>query len=160
MQDFFGFGALIATALGIVLATDAATTPASNYPKSVSPPSLSQVLAAAEKHGLNSILEASLDDSVWEVEGFREDKVVELHLDPRTLELLGEHSDSPRQKLPLDTLSARIVAESLEKAGYSPVTEIEWDRNVWEAEALHNHNPRQLRIHPTTAKILSDRFDD
>lgn len=51
------------------------------------------------------------------------------------------------------------IAAILEEAGYMPVTEISYDDHYWEAEAYKNGEKRDLKLDPTSGKIISDKKD-
>ncbi|WP_437202809.1 PepSY domain-containing protein [Planctomicrobium sp. SH664] len=119
---------------------------------------LSEVLTSLEQQGL-LVVEASFDDGVWEVEGIRSDRGVEVHVDPRTLRVIREHADSQDSRPGVGSLKASEIVKLLEDAGYSPVTELEWNSGEWEAEARRNLSRRNLRVAAETGKILSDHPD-
>ena len=121
---------------------------------------LSEVLVAVEKAGLSPIVEASFDDGVWEVEGFRGKTPYEAHFDPKSLALLHEHADSPRERPAADSLSAVEVVKRLESAGYGPVLGIDYEGTDWEAEAMHGGRERELHVDLRTGEVLTDRADD
>ncbi|MBX3635115.1 MAG: PepSY domain-containing protein [Rubrivivax sp.] len=52
-----------------------------------------------------------------------------------------------------------IVLE-LERLGYGPIVEIEFDDGRWEVEAYKDGRKRQLKVDPVDGRILSDRPDD
>lgn len=55
-------------------------------------------------------------------------------------------------------LSAIVLA--LEKQGYSPIVEIEFDDGRWEVEAYKDGKKRKLKVDPVSGRIMSDRPDD
>lgn len=143
--------AILAMVGGIVLAAD--YLPAKALP-------LSTILTSLEQGGLTSIVEASFDDGVWEVEGFRNNQAVEVHVDPLTGKVLREHPDHITSKPTPQAKSAAAIVKQLEQAGYAPVLEIEWERDGWEVEAVNSQGKRKLHVAAETGKILSDRLDD
>jgi uncharacterized membrane protein YkoI len=54
---------------------------------------LSEVLAALEKAGHSKFDEASFERRYWEVETHRDDTKFELHVDPKTAEVIAERID-------------------------------------------------------------------
>jgi hypothetical protein len=126
-------------------------------PKNTQP--LSKVLTALEKQGLSPIVEASFDDGVWEVEGYRGDKPVEVHVDPGSLSIISEHPDSTHERPALNALAASAIVQQLEEQHYRPILEIDWDHADWEVEALRDGRERDLRV-SATGEITSDRADD
>ncbi|NQX87214.1 MAG: PepSY domain-containing protein [Halioglobus sp.] len=58
----------------------------------------------------------------------------------------------PQNSLPLSK-----VVTALEKKGFTPITEISMDDNVWQVEAFISGDERALTVDPTTAEILSDQ---
>ena len=52
------------------------------------------------------------------------------------------------------------LAKMIEEQGYSPITEISFDRGQLEVEAYKGTNKRELKVDPKSGKILSDRRDD
>lgn len=151
MQSIMGKTmALLALAGGLALAAD--QLPARSLP-------LSKVLAAVEQAGLTSIVEANFDDGVWEVEGFRGDRAVEVHVDPLTGKLVHEHPDQIVLKPGPQAKSALQIATQLEGLGYVPV-ELEWEGDHWKAEAFHSQVKKKLHLAADSGKVLSERLDD
>jgi len=120
---------------------------------------LSKVLATLEKEGLSPIVEASFDDGVWEVEGYRGDKPVEVHVDPKSLSIVSEHPESIQERPLKNSQPASAIARQLEQRRYEPILEIDWDHVDWEVEAMHEGRERDLRV-SVTGEITSDRADD
>ncbi|MBX3638475.1 MAG: PepSY domain-containing protein [Rubrivivax sp.] len=56
-------------------------------------------------------------------------------------------------------LLSAIVLE-LERQGYGPIVEIEFDDGRWEVEAYKDGRKRKLKVDPVDGRILSDRPDD
>ena len=52
------------------------------------------------------------------------------------------------------------LAKMIEEQGYSPITEISFDRGQLEVEAYKGTKKRELKVDPKSGKILSDRRDD
>ena len=52
------------------------------------------------------------------------------------------------------------IINILEAQGYSPITEISMDDEVWEVEAYKNNEERELKVNPVTGQIVSDHKDD
>jgi hypothetical protein len=127
---------LLCLASGFVLAGE--------YPDQDAKP-LSEVLAAAESRGINDISEVSFDDGVWEIEGYREGKAVEVHLHPYFLSVLAEHPEEPPSR-PHHSLRASEIAQRLEKAGYIPISELEWKHTHWTAECLTPQGEREVTV--------------
>lgn len=65
-------------------------------------------------------------------------------------------SDKP----PKDSKPVSEIAASLEKQGYKPIEEIKFDDGKWEVEAYKNDQKRELKVDPTSGKIISDHSDD
>ena len=127
-------------------------------PEGVAP--LSKVLETVQGQGLSPIVEASFDDGVWEIEGFRSGRPVEAHVDPKSLAIVMERSDSPKERPSKDSLTAAKIVQMLEQKQYGPVEEIDWDHGTWEVEAVRNCVERELRIAPATGQVTSDSADD
>ena len=121
---------------------------------------LSEVLVTLDKGGLRSVTEVSFDDGVWEVEGIRDGRPVELHIDPLTCKIINERADEAHPVIPGEGKSLIEICKAVEDAGYSPVTEAEYEPTGWEIETLHNGAARQLVVDGRTGKILSDQPDD
>ena len=121
---------------------------------------LSEVLIALDAGGLKSVTEVSFDDGDWEVEGMREGKSVELHVDPLTSKVLSERADEIHASLPNDGMSLSAICKQIEAAGYGPITDADLEPAGWEIETLRNGTERQLMIDSRTGKILSDQPDD
>ncbi|QDU14142.1 hypothetical protein CA11_19460 [Gimesia maris] len=110
--------------------------------------------------GLTPIVEAAFDDGVWEIETFRKNKPIEVHVNPQTLAIISEHPDFHHQKLSIKDLAASQIARQIEQAGYQPILEMDYEHGQWEVETLHAGSERELTIEASTGKILSDRADD
>lgn len=121
---------------------------------------LSEVLKAAEDRGVAQITEATLDDGIWEIEGRRDQRPVELKLHPVTLAVIDEHPDLQSVDLPAEGLTAREIALAIEKAGYGLVVEVDREGQDWEVEAYRQSLRRKLHVSPVDGRILSDRADD
>lgn len=136
---------------GVALAAD--LLPANALP-------LSTILTTLEQQGLSPIVEANFDDGVWEIEGFRGDRPVELHVDPLTGKSFGEHPDRIDSRPPATAKAASAIAKAIEGAGYSSILELEWEHDHWDVEAISANGHRKLRVAADTGKVLSDRADD
>lgn len=60
---------------------------------------------------------------------------------------------------PADAKPLSEIVKSIEDQGYSPVTEVEMEKGIWEIEAYKDNQERDLRVDPITAEIISDRPD-
>ncbi|WP_437229650.1 PepSY domain-containing protein [Planctomicrobium sp. SH661] len=149
-----GFGTVLALMGAVTTAGMAAEMlPAKSLP-------LSKVLATLEQQGLTSIVEADFDNGIWEIEGMRGDRPVELHVDPLTGKSHGEHPDRIDSFPPAGLKSAAAIAKSIEAAGYAAILELDWEHDHWEAEAISAAGHRKLHVAPDTGKVISDRADD
>lgn len=145
---------------GIVLAAAMASVGLGvDVPASGAKP-LSEILGTLDKGGLRSVTEVSFDNGVWEVEGIRDGRPVELHIDPLTSQIINERADEAHPAIPGDGKSLIAICQAVEEAGYSPVTEAEYEPAGWEIETLHKGTPRQLVVDLRTGKIVSDQPDD
>lgn len=149
---------LILLGLPIVVLFAGMTFGAGRPPEKAKP--LSEVLIEIEKKGVSPICDVSFDDGSWEIEGYRAGQPVELHVHPIYLSITAEHPEDPQDRPTTGALSAREIAGRLEKAGYSPILELEWDHVQWEAEAVGPQGLQELTIAPTTGEIIASRFDD
>jgi len=51
------------------------------------------------------------------------------------------------------------IITALEDQGYSPITEISFDDNVWEVDTYKGEQARELKVDPTTGEIVEDEED-
>jgi uncharacterized membrane protein YkoI len=152
MMNMFHTGLVLAAAMtSIGLGADVP-------PQAAKP--LSEVLIALESGGLKSVTEISFDDGSWEVEGLRDGKPVELHVDPLTSKILSERADEMHPGFPSDGKSLPEICKQIEAAGYGPITDIDLEPAGWEIETMRNGAQRQLVVDLRTGKILSDQADD
>jgi hypothetical protein len=151
MRAILGMGSVLSLVTGLAVA--------GGLPPQDAKP-LSEVLAAVETHGISAISDVSFDDGVWEIEGYRGQQPVELHVHPQSLAIISEHPDEPHERPSAGGLSAAAVAKHLEQAGYGPILDLEWDHTQWDAEAMNQNGRRDLKISPQTGKVLSDRAED
>lgn len=64
-------------------------------------------------------------------------------------------SDMP----PKNSKPVSEIAASLEKQGYTPIEEIEFDNGKWEVEAYKNGQKCELKVDPISGKIISNHPD-
>lgn len=64
------------------------------------------------------------------------------------------------ERPPADAKPLVEIINTLETQGYSPITEISMDNEVWEVVAYKNNEERELKVNPVTGQIISDRNDD
>jgi hypothetical protein len=145
--------------IGSVLSLVAGLAAAGGIPPQSSKP-LSEVLTAVEQKGVTAVGDVSFDDGVWEVEGYRGQQAVELHVHPQSLAILFEHPDEPHERPAANALSAAAIAKHLEQAGYGPILDLEWEYTLWTAEAVNQQGLRDLTISAQTGKVLTDRIED
>jgi uncharacterized membrane protein YkoI len=124
------------------------------------PKPLLEIVLSLEKQGISPIVEISFDDGVWEVEAYHEDIAMELTVDPSTGEIIAEHRDDADAKPPSGSLPLSQIITTLEKAGYTRVKEISFERRSWEVEASRENQRRELRIDAKDGHVISDRVDD
>ncbi len=141
--------------VGCVLATLAAF--GNLPPQGVKP--LSEVLKTVEAGGLQAVTEATFDDGVWEIEGLRNDRPVEVDVDPMTGKTLRERADTTQRRLPDGAKLLSEICRRVEDAGYTSLSEAELELAGWEIEALRNGVPRQLTVDVRTGEIVADRAD-
>ena len=63
------------------------------------------------------------------------------------------------QRPPADAKPLSAIAKSLEDGGFT-VVEANFDDGRWKIEAFRNTEKRELRVHPVTGAIISNRLDD
>lgn len=124
------------------------------------PKALGDIVLGLEKQGIVPIVEVSFDNGVWEVEAYHEDIAVELDIDARTGDVIAEHRDDADAKPPADSLPLSQIIKGLEKAGYTRLDDISFERRSWEVEASREGQRRELRINPKNGTVISDRVDD
>lgn len=151
MRSFVGISCMSVMALGAAVMAD-------RPPQNAEP--LSKVLVSVEAQGVTPIVEASFDDGVWEIEGFRGDRAVEMRVHPVTLAIISERPDSSNGRPDEGSLPASEIVLRLEQMGYRPVLDLDWEHRYWEVDAMNQSGERELRIAASTGKVLSDRADD
>ncbi len=122
---------------------------------------LIKIVAQLETDGYQPFSEISLDDGNWEVEVRKGDVAYELTVDRMSGKILSQHRDDPDDVPPKDALPLSQVLQTLaDKAGYSEIDEVSFERRYWEIEVFKNGQKRELHVDPLTAKIIADRLDD
>jgi uncharacterized membrane protein YkoI len=121
---------------------------------------LLEIVRGLEEQGYAPIIETSFDDGVWEVEAYKNEAAFELSVNPTSGEVVSEHPDDGDPKPPADALPLSSIIEGLEKAGYSDVNDLSFERHIWEVEATRESTKRELRVDPKSGKVISDRADD
>jgi uncharacterized membrane protein YkoI len=76
------------------------------------------------------------------------------------LSMLGLSQVFAGERPPANAKPLVEIINELEKQGYSPITEISLDDGIWEVEAYKDNQARELKLEPSSGKILSDRRDD
>ena len=121
---------------------------------------LSAVLESVTKAGYDSVTEISLDDGQWEVESPKNGKPVGLRIDSSSIAVLSEYPDEPHPVVPKNAMSlAEIVRGLLEKADYTSIRKIDFERTGWEVKAFHGGSYRELFL-DLNGKILVDKPED
>lgn len=116
-----------------------------------------EVSAKLQAAGYAEVRDIEFDGGLWEAEVRRADGrwgEVALH------EASGEIFDAQDGRAVLD---ARAVAEALEAAGYTQVSDLDRDGALWEAEALDAQGTRvELRIGGHDGRVLASdvEYDD
>jgi uncharacterized membrane protein YkoI len=121
---------------------------------------LSKIVLRLEKSGYLPIVELEFDDGVLEIEAFKGDQSVELRVDPRTGEIRSERETERHRRPPDDALPLSEVLRKLDKAGYSKVREVGFDRKDWKIEVIKDQREWNLRVDPLTGKVISKHKDD
>ena len=58
---------------------------------------------------------------------------------------------------PADAKPLSEIIKSLEDAGFSPIVEVDFRAGRWHVEAFQEGQKRDLRVHPVTGEITSNR---
>ncbi len=113
--------------------------------------------AKLQAAGYSEVRDIEFDSGLWEAEVRRADgKWAEVSIDEAT----GEIFDPAAGRAMLD---ARSVAEALETAGYSEISDLDRDGALWEAEARGSDGQRvELRISGYDGRVVSSdvEYDD
>jgi hypothetical protein len=64
------------------------------------------------------------------------------------------------EEAPADGMPLCQIIQSLEKAGYSRISEIVFKGGTWKIEAYKSGDRRLLRVDPRSAAVKSDKKDD
>lgn len=127
-------------------------------------PGAAQVAAHVQALGYAQVEDLEFEDGFWEAEVRQHPRAPkqELLLHPITLEVVqqtGAQHDAHAPSQPGLT-AAQIVAQ-LQAAGYSRITDVEFDDGLWEAEATNARRQRvELKLHPQTGAVLREKLDD
>jgi hypothetical protein len=73
--------------------------------------------------------------------------------------LLVATAASADQKPPPNSKPLSQVAAAVERAGYSPIVEADFDNGSWEIEAYQGETKYELRVDPMSGEIKSKRVD-
>lgn len=126
-------------------------------PRSAMP--LSAVLKSLTDAGYDDVTEVSFDDGLWEVEALRRGESLGLRIHPDSGKVLREYSDEPHPELSSKLQPLSSIIRRLEKAGFTPIKKVEYESGVWEVEALHGRDLRELIV-DTDGKIIRNRRED
>ncbi|MEO9102133.1 MAG: PepSY domain-containing protein [Burkholderiaceae bacterium] len=63
-------------------------------------------------------------------------------------------------KPPTDIKKLSEIVIMLEKAGFDPISEIDFDDGHWEVDAYRNGEKREVHVDPKTGEITKDKKDD
>jgi len=58
---------------------------------------------------------------------------------------------------PADAKPLSEIVKSLEDAGFAPIVEVEFRAGRWHVEAFKDGQKRDLRVHPVSGEITSNR---
>jgi hypothetical protein len=115
-----------------------------------------QAIDRATAAGYLTSGEIELDDGVYEIDA-RDGSglAVEVHVEAHSGEILVP-PQAGQNRLSAEQINQRIIA-----AGYQTIDGLEFDDGVWEADVRDGKGgERDLRLHPISGEILSDRRDD
>ena len=121
--------------------------------------SAAQVRDLLTAAGYTRITDLEFDDGFWEAEAIDAlGREIDLVLHPVTGAILNAPAD-PAGGTPL---TATEVLQTLIDAGYSSVTDLDYDDDGhWEADAVNSRGERvELRIEPYTGAVLREELDD
>ena len=62
--------------------------------------------------------------------------------------------------LPTRPLHLCQIVTGIERKGYDPIVELEYEDDVWEVEAYRYGQLYELEVNPFSGKILSAKLDD
>ncbi len=115
-----------------------------------------QATARVSAAGYTPSGEIELDDGVYEIDAIDPNgRRIEVHVDAASGEIL---SPLPPGQV---GLSAEQIRAQLARAGYADVRDLERDDGYWNAEVRGADGlQRELRVHPVSGAIVSDREDD
>ncbi|ABM34327.1 PepSY domain-containing protein [Paracidovorax citrulli] len=127
-------------------------------------PGVDQVTQRLRSAGYAVVYDVELDDGFWEAkarQSVHQGEKVEFVLHPATLEVLSQVGQAGGTLNGQPVLSADQVRQALQVAGYTRIRDIDYDDGFWEAEATNAANlPVELRVEPTTGKVLREKLDD
>lgn len=117
-------------------------------PRAPEPLPLSRLGRRLEQMGYEDVYAAEWEDYAWKLltRRGRDLEVITLH--PYTGRLLRRKPMAPRHTLPFST-----VVEHLEKAGYGPISEMEFEDGGWEVEAIRNGKREEIFVERVSGRI-------
>ena len=121
---------------------------------------LVDIIERLEQEGYGPVTEASFDDGHWEIETFKSGKAYELTVDGRNGKVLSEHRDNAKPRPPRDAQLLSQILHRLDKAGYTNIDDVSFERNYWEVEAHREDGKYELHVHTVTGEIIRERRDD
>jgi uncharacterized membrane protein YkoI len=153
MKALMGFSLVFASVAAMPLASADERPPADGTP-------LFELLEILDEKGYGPVIEVSFDDGVWEVEVYKGDAALEVSVDPAKGEIISEHRDDGDPKPPTDAMPLAKVIAALERAGYTDLNDISFERRSWEVEATRDNQKIELRVDAKDGRVISDRVDD
>ncbi len=142
------------TCLGLIIMTGLAW--ADDRPPAGAKP-LSVIVYDLERTQTDLITEIDFDDGKWEIEARKGDEWVELHIDPRSGEIIRREQTSSEDDLPpAGSLPLSGILQSLERAHNAPVTDVEFDDGHWEIELHDGSREIEVKVNPRTGQARDD----
>lgn len=72
----------------------------------------------------------------------------------------AQPSDDGRGKLPAQALPLSSVLREVEKQGFTPVCEVDFDDGLWEIEAFSQGEAVEINVDPATGKVVHQQADE
>lgn len=132
-------------------------SPAPALPEPADNQPLSAILRMVEERQPGSIVEAELEDGLWEVKVCDADGCQNLYLNPRSGEEVRRRKAGFAEAPPAGALPLSTIVQSVEALGLGFIEEVEFDDGAWEFELHKDGRETKLIVDPLTGEQRARR---
>lgn len=140
---------LFGSAVGLSAAAALAATPAAP----ATPRPLSAIVQAIEGEA-GQIVEAELDDGLWEIKQCSRTACQKLYVDPATGKEIRRRATDLEQLPPANAKPLAALLTQVESTQKGRIVEAEFDHDVWEVKLREAGRSHKLWLDPVTGKQL------